>query len=39
VRPCAAGLLIHLTPTTCDVHPTQLGASLLASAVYAAEGA
>lgn len=36
---CAAGLLIHRSTTTCDVHPTQLGASLLASAVYAAEGA
>ena len=35
---CAAGLLIHLTATTCDVHPTQLGASLLASSVHAAEG-
>jgi lysophospholipase L1-like esterase len=30
---CAAGLLIHLTPTTCDVHPSPAGAALLAEAV------
>jgi lysophospholipase L1-like esterase len=30
---CAAGLLIRLTPTTCDVHPTPLGRDLLANAV------
>ena len=30
---CAAGLLIHLTPTTCDVHPSPAGAALLAVAV------
>jgi hypothetical protein len=30
---CAAGLLIHLTPTTCDVHPSPAGAALLADAV------
>jgi len=30
---CAAGLLIRLTPTTCNVHPTQAGAALLANAV------
>lgn len=30
---CAAGLLIHLTPTTCDVHPSQAGAALLATAL------
>ncbi len=35
---CAAGLLIHLTTTTCDVHPSPAGAALLASAVRAAEG-
>jgi lysophospholipase L1-like esterase len=30
---CAAGLLIRLTSTTCDVHPTPLGRDLLATAV------
>jgi lysophospholipase L1-like esterase len=30
---CTAGLLIHLTTTTCDVHPTPLGRDLLATAV------
>jgi hypothetical protein len=30
---CAAGLLIHLTATTCDVHPSPTGAALLADAV------
>ena len=30
---CAAGLLIHLTQTTCDVHPSPAGAALLADAV------
>jgi lysophospholipase L1-like esterase len=30
---CAAGLLIHLTPTTCDIHPSPGGATLLADAV------
>jgi hypothetical protein len=33
---CAAGLLIHLTATTCDVHPSPAGAALLAQAVRAA---
>jgi hypothetical protein len=33
---CAAGLLIHLTATTCDVHPSPEGAALLAQAVRAA---
>jgi lysophospholipase L1-like esterase len=33
---CAAGLLIRLSPTTCDVHPTPLGRNLLASAVVSA---
>jgi hypothetical protein len=28
-----AGLLIRLTPTTCDVHPSPAGAALLADAV------
>jgi lysophospholipase L1-like esterase len=31
--PCAAGLLIRLTPSTCDVHPSPLGRDLLASTV------
>jgi hypothetical protein len=31
---CTAGLLIHLTPTTCDVHPSPAGAALLADAVF-----
>jgi lysophospholipase L1-like esterase len=30
---CAAGLLIRLTPTSCDVHPSPEGAALLADAV------
>jgi hypothetical protein len=30
---CKAGLLIRLSPTTCDVHPTPRGRNLLASAV------
>lgn len=30
---CAAGLLIRLSSTTCDVHPTPLGRDLLAAAV------
>jgi lysophospholipase L1-like esterase len=30
---CAAGLLIRLSSTTCDVHPTPLGRDLLAGAV------
>jgi lysophospholipase L1-like esterase len=33
---CAAGLLIRLTPTSCDVHPTPLGRDLLAGAVVKA---
>jgi hypothetical protein len=33
---CAAGLLIRLTPTTCDVHPSPVGATLLAQAVRTA---
>jgi lysophospholipase L1-like esterase len=35
---CAAGLLIHLTPTTCDVHPSRAGAALLALTLRKAEG-
>jgi len=30
---CAAGLLIHLTATSCDIHPSPAGAALLADAV------
>jgi len=33
---CAAGLLIRLSSTTCDVHPTPLGRDLLAGAVIEA---
>jgi lysophospholipase L1-like esterase len=33
---CAAGLLIRLSPTTCDVHPTPAGRDLLAGAVVTA---
>jgi lysophospholipase L1-like esterase len=33
---CAAGLLIHVSPTTCDIHPSRAGARLLADAVVAA---
>jgi lysophospholipase L1-like esterase len=36
--PCAAGLLIHLTQTTCDVHPSPLGRDLLAGTVVFAAG-
>ena len=32
----AAGLLIHLTPTSCDIHPSPAGAALLADAVVRA---
>jgi lysophospholipase L1-like esterase len=35
---CKAGLLIHLTSTRCDIHPSPAGAALLASALHAAEG-
>jgi lysophospholipase L1-like esterase len=31
--PCASGLLIHLSATTCDVHPSPLGRDLLAATV------
>ncbi len=30
---CTAGLLIHTSPTACDVHPSPLGRDLLAAAV------
>lgn len=30
---CAAGLLIRLTPNSCDIHPSPAGAALLAAAV------
>ncbi|MFN0104461.1 MAG: SGNH/GDSL hydrolase family protein [Bryobacteraceae bacterium] len=31
--PCAAGLLVRLSPTVCDVHPSPKGRDLLAAAV------
>jgi lysophospholipase L1-like esterase len=34
--PCQAGLLARLSSTTCDVHPSLAGQSVLASAVWAA---
>jgi hypothetical protein len=34
--PCAAGLLIRLNSTTCDVHPSPLGRDLIASTVVLA---
>ena len=34
--PCAAGLLIRLTATTCDVHPSPAGRELLAATVVLA---
>jgi len=34
--PCRAGLLARLSPTTCDVHPSRLGQSVLAASVLAA---
>jgi hypothetical protein len=33
---CGAGLLVRLTPTSCDVHPSPKGAALLADAVRTA---
>lgn len=33
---CRAGLLIHLTPTTCDIHPSPIGQGILAATVFAA---
>jgi len=34
--PCAAGLLVRLTKTSCDIHPSSKGHKLLADAVMAA---
>ena len=34
--PCKAGLLVRLSPTTCDVHPTPLGQNVLATTVLIA---
>jgi lysophospholipase L1-like esterase len=34
--PCSAGLLIRLSPTTCDVHPSPAGRDLLAATVLIA---
>ena len=34
--PCKAGLLVRLSPTTCDVHPTPLGQTVLATTVLIA---
>jgi lysophospholipase L1-like esterase len=34
--PCKAGLLVRLSPTTCDVHPTRLGQTVLALTVVIA---
>ena len=37
--PCAAGLLIRLSATTCDVHPSPLGRDLMAATVlFALQG-
>lgn len=36
---CAAGLLIRLSPTTCDVHPTPRGRDLLGAAIVSTIGA
>jgi lysophospholipase L1-like esterase len=36
--PCKAGLLIHLTSTTCDVHPAPLGRNVLAATIVFAIG-
>lgn len=36
--PCAAGLLVPLTATTCDVHPSKTGQELLAATVLLAIG-
>jgi lysophospholipase L1-like esterase len=36
--PCAAGLLIRLSATSCDVHPSPLGRDLLAATVIVAQG-
>jgi lysophospholipase L1-like esterase len=36
--PCKAGLLVRLSPSTCDVHPSPAGQQLLAAAVEFAIG-
>jgi lysophospholipase L1-like esterase len=36
--PCTAGLLIHLSQTSCDVHPSPLGRDLIAGTVIFAAG-
>ena len=36
--PCASGLLIHLTQSSCDVHPSPLGRDLIAGTVIFAAG-
>ena len=36
--PCAAGLLVRLSTTTCDVHPNRAGQNLLAATVLFAIG-
>lgn len=36
--PCQAGLLVRLSPTTCDVHPSPAGRDLLAATVLLAIG-
>jgi hypothetical protein len=36
--PCAAGLLVRFTPTTCDIDPSPLGRDLLAATVADAIG-
>lgn len=33
--PCAAGLLIRVSPSACDIHPSALGRSILGAAVVA----
>jgi lysophospholipase L1-like esterase len=37
--PCAAGLLIHLNSSMCDIHPSQAGRDLLAATVLFTIGA
>jgi lysophospholipase L1-like esterase len=34
---CKAGLLVRLSPTTCDIHPSPLGRDVLAATVLAAK--
>jgi lysophospholipase L1-like esterase len=34
--PCKAGLLVRLSPTACDVHPTRLGQGVIATTVLIA---